>query len=95
MFLEHKKYEDNLARSFKKAGNVFIDYQLEQTENIGYQDQRERMKLVNQLRWEVPQNAPKSRLKIESIVPPTPKLIKAAKNQLIMVIPRLLYRWFK
>ena len=80
-FLDHKEDEKKLADSFRKAGNVFIDYPFEITK-IGkdYDDQQERMKL---LKLQTLKNVKKSEVYTHIVgeaVPPTPMLIAAAKG---------------
>jgi len=80
MFLDHKKGEKSLVKSLKKSEVAFLDYPFE-TEKIDvlYNDQEERIKLLNSVRFPVdPRNA--ANQLIEEVVPPTPDLIKAAKG---------------
>ena len=83
MFLDKRPHEEALAKAIRKAGNVFLDYPFE-TEDVAsnYQDQDERIELMNRLRWRVdPGEAlPLREEMVEEAVPPRPLLINAAKG---------------
>ncbi len=79
MFLDHKPYEDVLAQAIQNAGNVYLDFQFETEENRPYNDQKERIELLNKFRWKALPNDGCPVI-IENAVPPTPKLTKAAKG---------------
>ncbi|HOT43750.1 MAG TPA: adenylate/guanylate cyclase domain-containing protein [Spirochaetota bacterium] len=80
MFLDHKKGEDKLADAIRSARNVFLDFPFE-TKYIDkdYGDQRERLKILYQLRFPV-EPGETSPMLVEEAVPPTPLLSKAARG---------------
>ncbi len=80
MFMDHKPYEKELAEEISLAGNVFLDFPFE-NEEIGkdYIDQKERMELLNRVRFKVPAGDNTKQLVAEA-VPPTPLLTKSAKG---------------
>ena len=80
MFLDHKDGEDELADAIRDAKNVFLDYPFE-TEDIDtdYEDQQERLKLLNKIRFPVAKDDNYKEI-IEEAVPPTPQLVRAAKG---------------
>lgn len=80
MFLDHKKYEDDLADSISKANNVFLDFPFE-TEEVDkkYSDIGKRLEYLNRIKFKIdPQDD--SREWAEEAVPPTPKLSAAARG---------------
>jgi class 3 adenylate cyclase/CHASE2 domain-containing sensor protein len=80
MFLDHKGHEKELAESFRKAGNVFIDYPFEITENEQkYADIQERMSFLNRNQFSRDPND-NFEMWIEEAVPPIPKLAEASEG---------------
>jgi adenylate cyclase len=79
-FLDHKDGERELAESFKKAGNVFIDYPFEVSEvDKKYADLEDRMELLNRQILRESKNGENSN-PVDEAVPPTPQLIASAKG---------------
>ncbi len=80
MFLDHKPFEKELGKAFKKAKNVFLDYPFETEDvDIDYKDQKERIALLNRIRWKVPPDDKASQI-VEEAVPPTPYLIRSSRG---------------
>jgi adenylate cyclase len=83
MFLDKKPHEEELARAIRRAGNVYLDYPFE-TEALAskYQDQEERIALMNKTRWpvEAERKLEKKDEIVEEAVPPRPSLASAAKG---------------
>ncbi len=78
MFLDHKEHEKELARAFRDAGDVFLDYPFETEEvDIKYADIKERLTIMDRLRFPLDPND-KSTPWAEEAVPPTPELANAA-----------------
>jgi adenylate cyclase len=80
MFLDHKEGEEELAAALRDAGNVFLDYPFE-TEDVDtdYDDQEQRIALLNRLRFPVPPGDSHREL-VEEAVPPTPMLVEASQG---------------
>ncbi|PKL40883.1 MAG: adenylate/guanylate cyclase domain-containing protein [Spirochaetae bacterium HGW-Spirochaetae-1] len=79
-FLDHKEGEKELAKAIKKAGNVFLDYPFETEEiDVQYNDQKERINILNRMRFPV-DPADASPQLVEEMVPPTPDLLKASRG---------------
>jgi len=79
-FLDHKEGEKELAKSIKKAGNVFLDYPFETEEiDVQYNDQKERINILNRMRFPV-DPADVSPQLVEEMVPPTPDLLRASRG---------------
>ncbi len=80
MFLDNKPKEKILAKAIKSAKNVFLDYPFETKQiDVKYKDQKQRISLLNKVRWAVPASD-KNPLRVEEAVPPTSTLTKAAKG---------------
>jgi adenylate cyclase len=79
-FIDHKDGEKRLAETFRKAGNVFVDYPFENVEvDKKYSDQDERIALLNRVRFKA-DPADTSQQLFEEIVPPTPDIVNSVKG---------------
>jgi len=80
-FLDHKEGEKELADSFRRAGNVFIDYPFE-VAGIGknYDDQQKRMELLDLQMLKNVEGGEVFTRSVKEAVPPTPMLMAAAKG---------------
>lgn len=80
MFLDHKPGEDALVKSIKDSNAAFLDYPFEADEvDVPYQDQKERMELLDRVKFPVDPKDKNEPL-VSDVTPPTPELIKAAKG---------------
>ncbi|TAL30716.1 MAG: adenylate/guanylate cyclase domain-containing protein [Spirochaetes bacterium] len=80
MFLDHKKYEDDLADALKEAKVAFLDFPFETEDvDVKYSDIKERIEILNRVKFPVDPND-KTQKWVEEVVPPTPKLASAAKG---------------
>lgn len=78
MFLEHKEHEKEFADAIKAAGKVFIDYGFEVTEyDKKYSDQKERMKIINKVRFDLDPDDVYEEW-VHEVLPPVPMIAEAA-----------------
>ncbi|MCP4129824.1 MAG: adenylate/guanylate cyclase domain-containing protein [bacterium] len=79
MFLDHKPFEKELAAAIKKAGNVYLDFPFEKSDEDDFFDHDQRRQLLYRVRFPADPSDTSEDL-VKEAVPPTPLITEAARG---------------
>lgn len=80
MFLDHRPHTDELARSMRNAGNVYIDFPFhKEPQDIRPSDIKERIDILNEVRFPLDPDHSTRQIYVD-VTPPVPPLAESAKR---------------